>query len=183
MIKNCLYCNKETKNPKFCSQSCSAIHNNKIYPKRRIKIRNCTICGNEFQIARRRTCETCKVAGKMKPSFHLKAKVQYSTDFYKNLTIGDYKNRDSNKNKHPLWAHNNIRNFGRSWNKDLQKSSCKKCGYSLHIELCHIKPLADFSDTATLGEVNHPTNIIPLCCNCHWEFDKKLWDITALNLN
>ena len=31
---NCLNCDEPTKNPKFCSQSCSATYNNKRYPKR-----------------------------------------------------------------------------------------------------------------------------------------------------
>lgn len=31
---NCLYCKKETHNPKFCCLSCSATYNNKLYPKR-----------------------------------------------------------------------------------------------------------------------------------------------------
>jgi hypothetical protein len=31
---NCLTCQKETKNPKFCSQSCAARLNNNLFPKR-----------------------------------------------------------------------------------------------------------------------------------------------------
>lgn len=33
-MNKCLYCEKETDNPKFCSRSHSAIFNNKAYPKR-----------------------------------------------------------------------------------------------------------------------------------------------------
>ena len=44
-MKNCINCNKETLNPRFCSRSCAAIFNNKV-PKRKsqsqiVKCLNC----------------------------------------------------------------------------------------------------------------------------------------------
>lgn len=175
----CLKCNKETLNIKFCSKSCSVSYNNLLCPKRKPKVRNCNICGKEFAIARRIRCDECKNSGilRVSKSFHKQKEIHYTPDFYKSLTIADYKERPSNKSKHPLWAHNNIRNFCRSWNKDLQNKPCQHCGYTLHVELCHIKPLAAFEDSATLGEVNHPNNIAVLCSNCHWEFDNRLFSI------
>lgn len=50
-------------------------------------------------------------------------------------------------------------------------SSCKICGYSIHVEVCHIKAVKGFSDAATLNEINSPTNLVGLCPNHHWEFD------------
>lgn len=45
-MKNCIVCQKETGNPKFCSSSCAATHNNKMYPKRKPKFRGvCKNCG------------------------------------------------------------------------------------------------------------------------------------------
>jgi hypothetical protein len=172
----CLRCQAETANPMFCSRSCATIHHNSVCPKRKPKERICVVCGKSFSIARRKRCAECQAAGKYRisQSFHRKESVQYTADFYKLLTIGDYKNRPSNKSKHPIWAHNNIRGFCRSWNKALQKLPCQRCQYSLHVELCHIRPLADFPETTTLGEVNHPSNIAVLCPNCHWEFDHGL---------
>jgi hypothetical protein len=41
---NCLECKKLTTNPKFCSQSCSATHNNKKNP-RKLKKYYCKKCG------------------------------------------------------------------------------------------------------------------------------------------
>lgn len=55
--------------------------------------------------------------------------------------------------------------------KNLLISSCKICNYSLHVEVCHIKAVKDFPDTATLNEINNPANLIGLCPNHHWEFD------------
>lgn len=40
---NCLTCNQETNNPKFCSRSCAAKHNNKLHPKRKPE-GNCKLC-------------------------------------------------------------------------------------------------------------------------------------------
>ena len=51
---------------------------------------------------------------------------------------------------------------------------CHECGYDRHIEVCHIRDVADFPDTATIGEINDPTNLRSLCPNHHWEFDHGL---------
>ena len=40
----CLSCGNETKNPKFCSKSCSASYNNKKFPKRKPE-HKCIDCG------------------------------------------------------------------------------------------------------------------------------------------
>ena len=54
--------------------------------------------------------------------------------------------------------------------------SCAKCGYDKHVELCHIKDIANFDDDSLLSEVNSRNNIIQLCPNCHWEFDNGYRD-------
>ena len=48
---------------------------------------------------------------------------------------------------------------------------CEHCGYSKHVEVCHIKPISSFSDDSLVSEVNDRSNIKILCPNCHWEFD------------
>jgi hypothetical protein len=40
----CVNCNKETANPKFCSRSCSAAFANKSKPKRKAKLFSCVFC-------------------------------------------------------------------------------------------------------------------------------------------
>lgn len=42
------------------------------------------------------------------------------------------------------------------------------------VEICHINGVAGFPDTATIDEINSPSNLIALCPNCHWEFDNGL---------
>lgn len=48
---------------------------------------------------------------------------------------------------------------------------CKICGYNKHIEIAHIKAVADFDNSATIGEINAISNLIALCPNHHWEYD------------
>jgi hypothetical protein len=48
---------------------------------------------------------------------------------------------------------------------------CAACGYSLHVDICHVKPVAAFDLSATLREVNAPDNLVALDKRCHWEFD------------
>lgn len=48
---NCVRCNKETNNPKFCCRSCAASYNNEQYPKRQkdaSKLVACLHCKNLF---------------------------------------------------------------------------------------------------------------------------------------
>lgn len=59
------------------------------------------------------------------------------------------------------------------YNSDKVKK-CSVCGYDKHFEICHIKPVSDFEDSATLKEINNIDNLVALCRNCHWEFDNKL---------
>ena len=56
----CLNCNKETNNPKFCNRSCSAIYNNRAFPKRKKgisdRIKVCKNCGKEYRGNARKYC-------------------------------------------------------------------------------------------------------------------------------
>lgn len=156
ITNNCLYCKKSTSNPKYCSKSCSAIHTNTIYPKKRTK-KVCMDCQSPVSTYRNSRCD-----------FHLE---EYKRDKFKNLTVGEYRNKQSILGKHPSWIHSHVRNFARSWLKHLQNESCRYCSYSKHVELAHVKGISSFPDSATLGEINSEENVIPLCPNCHWEFD------------
>ncbi len=90
-----------------------------------------------------------------------------------NTTIKELRESESIIDKHQSWKHSNVRNLCRKWNKNLIKI-CQNCEYNVHIEFCHIRPISDFPDTATLGEINNYKNILILCRNCHWEFDNGL---------
>ena len=54
----CLFCKKETSNPKFCSSSCAASFNNKIYPK---KVKSSSTCACGIKINNnQKLCSKCK---------------------------------------------------------------------------------------------------------------------------
>lgn len=49
--------------------------------------------------------------------------------------------------------------------------TCAACGYDLHVDICHIRDVANFPPEATVAEVNASTNLVALDKRCHWEFD------------
>lgn len=51
------------------------------------------------------------------------------------------------------------------------KMVCENCGYEHHIEICHIKAVAEFDNNALVSAINDINNLIGLCPNCHWELD------------
>lgn len=96
------------------------------------------------------------------------------------MTINEFHNALSVKGKHPSWFNSNIRNLCRTWNANLLSISCQNCGYNKHIELCHIKPVSEFSLDTKLSIVNAPDNILVLCPNCHWEFDNAFINLSHI---
>lgn len=164
-MKNCTNpnCNNLTANPKYCSKSCAAKHTNVLFPKKKTK-KKCVDCGQSVISYKH---DRCKI-------HHQEYKKYKEDTLYQNKTLEEYRNKLSVKGKHPSWLNSHIRIFCRSWNKPLTKLPCANCGYNLHVELCHIKDVSSFSETATLIEVNSKENVIQLCRNCHWEFDNNI---------
>lgn len=135
--------------------------------------KSCEMCKDMFTATYQKTrfCACC-----------LEFKSKAKSNEIKKLTIGEYRNRLSVKGKHKSWTNVHIREFNRSWNKQLRELPCANCGYVKYVELAHIKAVTDFNDEATLGEVNHPDNIIQLCPNCHNEFDKGWLTLNDIKL-
>lgn len=152
-MNRCLHCGKETSNPKFCSRSCSTTYNN----KNRVKVKKyCIKCGiliGEGTEYRKKYCEKRN-----------KNKIDWSI-----VTLQEVEEKRSYQ------IHSRIRALARK--KALQYprfQKCAECGYSNHIEICHIKAIKDFNKTASVEEINDLTNLIALCPNHHWEFDNGL---------
>ena len=59
---------------------------------------------------------------------------------------------------------------------------CAICGYSKHIEICHIKDIAEFSLNTPIAEINSPNNLVALCPNHHWEFDHDLLQVDPVGV-
>lgn len=145
-MKLCNHCGRPTENPKYCSRSCSAKESNKI-PKRKLGGTKCKDCG-----------------------IPIKAGYTYCFKCFK-PGLGDMALEEAMYTKHhksSAWAL--VRTRARAATKHLDRS-CMFCGYSKHVEVCHIKPIKDFPMTALISEVNSLDNLLLLCPNCHWEFD------------
>lgn len=176
MIVSCNVCNtqfnkslrdiKNTKN-NYCSRECFGIAK-KHAPR---KERTCVDCNIKFYSKKsnkcsKRFCDNCR------------KKYENITEYLKSYSIKEYLDHlNCWQNKDPSYKSSGIGVLNRKWNKDLLDYACQNCNYELHIELCHITGIANFDDSATLGIVNSPNNILVLCRNCHWEFDHNLLDI------
>lgn len=162
---NCLVCNKETNNPKFCSRSCSATFINKILPKRK-PTRKCIWCDDIVMSSRHSRCKECQEK-------YLKTRREH----IEQLTLAEAR-RDHwpIKNKFDYIRVNTRYHF-----KDLAAKPCYICGYDKHVELCHIRPIVDFPDDAKIKEINCYGNIIPLCRNHHWELDHEMIDRSLID--
>ena len=155
----CKHCGSPTTNPKFCSKSCSAKETNKT-PKRPRVLKKCVYC-DETALFQDRMCRTHRELDR----------TERSKEILQERTLEFYFQKDSLKNLHPSSRSVHIRALARSWFKDLTLKPCALCGYTKHVELCHIRAIKDFPTTALLKEVNCKENLLQLCPNCHWEMD------------
>lgn len=64
-----------------------------------------------------------------------------------------------------------VRSRARAIAKNLGWNSCSICGYDKHIEIDHIKPISEFDESTKMSVINDPSNLRPLCPNCHWEIE------------
>jgi len=150
-MKNCLFCNKPTNNPKYCSRSCAAKHTNSLYPKRTCN-RKCKTCGKKVSYRDTYCSKECKPISKVSG------------------TIQDAMYKTHQRSS----AYALIRTQARYIGKSLGFNKCSKCSYDKHYEVCHIKPISSFPLDTLISEVNSPDNLIPLCPNCHWEHDHNI---------
>jgi len=156
----CLKCSKEFKKANsdikrspnhFCSKSCAGSYNNvKGQSPKRKPEGNCKSCG--ISLSKRWTyCKPC---------------------WQKKITPLDMSLEEATYYKHhKSSAYALVRARARAVAKKLGWSSCSNCGYDKHIEIAHIKAVSDFSEDTLVSVINSPSNLIPLCRNCHWEFD------------
>lgn len=144
----CKNCSIETKNPKFCSKSCSAKFTNRTHPKRKPE-GSCVTCGTEITTSRK-FCPKCSPKNSIN---------------HQNISEVLYGGNGHRSNRYGY-----VRWHAKKTIKHREKK-CERCGYDKHVEVCHIKPIKDFDPTTLLEEVNSPDNLLLLCPNCHWEFD------------
>jgi hypothetical protein len=165
LIILCPECGKETTNPKFCSSSCAAARNNRLYPKRAKSTVTCKRCGREFirKGRERRICSNCKRERYVDWSQRNLSDIQKAAKYQVSAALRNI-------------ARQIFRNSGRP-------RICQNCGYSKHVEICHIRAIHDFPDNTPVSIVSGIDNLVALCPNCHWEFDHgrlKYEDIAPL---
>ena len=175
----CKYCNQDiiakegsrlsdVKRKQFCNSSCAASYNNKKTPKRKaIKEGECSNCGttikyeyddNKKTYKKRQYCNACLEALKIE---NLTKHKNNKLLEYMSKTKGEIKQLLKN----PFSA---LRNQARRIYTNSNKPKvCSVCGYSTHIEIAHIKGIAEFNDDAKISEINNIDNLIALCPNHH----------------
>lgn len=201
-LVKCIKCDKEFfKNNKeirrspnhFCSRSCSNSYNNTIKPKRQVE-GNCKTC-NKLIPSVRTYCDFCyqqkielrhlnkikKLKIKKEPNKCIDCKKITSCKrcikcyhTYKRYNTEDTIADIQYHEHHRSACYARIRSRARSIAKSLNWNSCRFCGYNKHIEIAHIKSISSYSIDTQINIVNHPSNLIPLCRNCHWELDHNL---------
>lgn len=138
----------------FCNSSCAAKFNNKKFVKRKKRNRKCSICDNPAKTKNSTYCSNCKPP---------KA-------FDMTLAEAIY------VSKHKSSAYSMVRSRARNIAKKLNMNTCAICGYSKHVEICHIQAVNSFDLSTMLSVINSPNNLIPLCPTHHWEFDNNKLD-------
>lgn len=138
----------------FCTKSCAATYNNKISPKRKLKEMRCKKCDKVL----------IRESAKNRKNYCLECHPRFRD--YSKITFIEV------KNKMIFQKYSRIRELARSkYLKNNTNHVCCKCGYSKHIEICHIQPIANHKDHDTIDYINRDENLIALCRNCHWELD------------
>ena len=151
-MNHCLYCGKETANPKYCSRSCAAQSTNRLYPKRKKRSYYCQACGTKVP-ARRKYCDSCN---------------PHRVD-WDMVSLSDL------QDKRRYQINSRVRELARkAYIASGRPQQCAVCGYHKHIDVCHVKPINSFPPASTIGEINSLHNLVALCPNCHWEFDNGL---------
>lgn len=153
VMNQCMECGRQTTNPKFCSRSCAARYTNRFSPKRKIRAFYCQTCGRPTT-HRRKYCD---------------AHQPNALKSYDDATIEDIR-RYAKYQANAL-----IRRLARrAYRVGRLPLHCSVCGYSKHVEICHIHAIEKFPEQTHLSEVNSLNNLVALCPNHHWEFDHGL---------
>lgn len=74
-------------------------------------------------------------------------------------------------NGNPSHRYENIRGDARRRIKNLKQLCCQNCKYSKRTNVCHLRPISNFSPNTRLSIINDVKNLLVLCPNCHWCLD------------
>ena len=140
-------------NNHFCSSSCAAKYNNKYSKKRKLS----------------KKCKTCSALIYKCQTYCSSCWDLLNPNIGEN-TLGQYKIRsDANR-------YRSIRDHARKVMKN-NLDKCHICSYKVHVEVCHIKEINDFSNDTKIKVINDPKNLVCLCRNHHWELDHNILSV------
>jgi len=172
---NCLNCGKKTKNPKFCSNRCSAIYNNK-YSKKLKKFREIqkekgkqyikyekqqSLINKEINIRRKQSKKRlCLYCGKEINSFKF-CNNTCKTNYIRDVKIQKWLNGELSGTKK-----SGHKQFVKDYLIKKYNNKCSKCGWgemnpytkTIPVEIEHLDGNA---------YNNFPENVTLLCPNCH----------------
>lgn len=169
VLVKCNFCNKEFEKTKnrvqdfnYCSLDCK---NKQEGVNRRITLieRECKCCKCIF-LSHNKYCDSCIQEKKCFPNYNPNRTIQQCMNKAGVKRAGIY-----------TYIRQLARKVTQKWIKE-----CRNCGYNKHVETCHIKPIGAFSTDTTVSVVNAPENLVLLCPNCHWEFDKGLINLDRM---
>jgi hypothetical protein len=178
---------------KFCSKSCAATYNNRRKPKRVAqKQGHCERCGKEIQY-RQRTDRKGSKQGYIKVRFCLECrpiaigegiskrngkKNGLNYDLLSGMTKGEILELCEGS---PYWSRLKIGCHAKTtFKRGKREKICSRCGFP-HATVSHKHPVSEFPDTALIKEINDPKNLVSLCPNCHWMWDRG--HLTEENFN
>ena len=197
--KTCLQCGQlfskrenerlsDFKKKKFCNRSCSATYNGKKFP-RPITISPtggllpCQRCSELIQLTRaarggywkRKYCDACLAISLAEHGRKMIDKNRYNIQANRISVPSLTKAELFSRRKNWQSARTSIRNHAsKIYFANGGQKQCAICAYSLHIEICHRKPVSHFPDHALISEINDFSNLLALCPNHHWELDNQL---------
>jgi hypothetical protein len=141
---------------KFCSHVCAARCNNATRAARGMQPEGrCFVCGTPIR-SYLKYCSECR------PKHNMGSLLINNTSvtIAEILCDSDYK----------CALNNRVRELARILIKSHNiPHICSCCGYTLHVEIHHIKPIASFDVDEKLIAVNNLSNLMLVCRNCHWE--------------
>jgi hypothetical protein len=135
----------------ICKQCCASYASQQAESQKK----PCLFCGN-LCWGKKKRCQKCKQ--------------EHSLNNYETLTVGD---KVYDKHKYAKYSY--IRFWARKIAiEQLGFKKCCNCGYDKHIEIAHKKPVSSFPPETLIKDINTPDNLLPLCPNCHYEYDNNL---------
>lgn len=139
----------------FCSKSCAAQYNNRIFPKRTAQVSSLCSCGrSKDRLAVR--CHVCKI--------------KHTLDIQNQRTLDDIASRGNARVK---WSH--LRQLARKvLILENRPRRCVVCGFDAVVHICHLRAISCFAGDTLVGVVNHPSNLVYLCPNHHVLLDRNL---------